>query len=349
MDLKKLLRDNIRNFKPYSSARDEYSGKEGMFLDANENAFGSVSKVLSNRYPDPYQSDLKKKLSVLKGIRENQIFLGNGSDEAIDLLFRAFCRPGIDEVIIMPPTYGMYEVCANLNDIHVNKIPLTKDFEIDTGRVLRESSDKTKLIIICSPNNPSANLIDRGSIQKLLGKVEGLIVLDEAYIDFSKDPGFLTELNQYENLVILQTFSKAWGMAGLRLGMAFADSEIIQVLNNIKYPYNISVLTQNAVLEALDNIEKKNNYVQRVLEQRKILIDGLGRLNRVQKVYPSESNFILVKFDNAQVIYNLLLDKGIIVRDRSGVMHCNNCLRITVGTPDENQILLKYLNNIDRD
>ena len=347
MDLEKLLRNNIRNFKPYSSARDEYSGKEGIFLDANENAFGSVSKVLSNRYPDPHQSDLKKKLSELKQIPESQIFLGNGSDEAIDLLFRAFCRPGIDNVIIMPPTYGMYEVCADLNDIRVHWVPLTVEFEIDVDRVMGEVSENTKLIILCSPNNPSANLMNRSSVYKLLDKFEGLIVLDEAYIDFSEDPGFLGELNQYENLVILQTFSKAWGMAGLRLGMAFAHPEIIQVLNNIKYPYNISLLTQIAVSEALDNIDKKHQYVKVVLEQRKILTEGLGGLKMVQKIYPSESNFILVRFENAKDIYSRLLEEGIIVRDRSGVMHCENCLRITVGTAEENQLLLNILNKID--
>ncbi len=348
MKIDKLLRDNIRNFTPYSSARDEYTGKEGVFLDANENAFGSVSQIPSNRYPDPYQTELKKKLSELKNIPGDQIFLGNGSDEAIDLLFRAFCRPGIDEVIILLPTYGMYEVCADLNDVQVKKVPLTNNFEIDTNEVLDETSKKTKLIFICSPNNPSANLMDRRSIQTLLENTEGLIILDEAYIDFSEDPGFLEELNQYENLVILQTFSKAWGMAGLRLGMAFAHPDIIQVLNRIKYPYNISLLTQKAVSEALDNIDKKDRYVQKVLEQRNVLIESLGRLTMVQNIYPSEANFILVKFDNARAVYTNLLEKGIIVRDRSGVMHCDNCLRITVGTSEENHLLLEMLNKIDR-
>jgi histidinol-phosphate aminotransferase len=275
------------------------------------------------------------------------IFLGNGSDEAIDLLFRAFCCPGRDEVIIMSPTYGMYEVCADLNDIRVRKIPLTPDFDLDIKRILKNVTKKTKLTFICSPNNPSANLMKKEDIQFLLDKLSGLLVLDEAYIDFSDDEGFLNQLVQYENLVILQTFSKAWGMAGLRLGMAFANPQIIDVLTKIKYPYNVSVLTQRAVSEALDNINIKQEYVKNILEQRSRLIDELGKLRMVKKIYPSQTNFILIRFENAQAVYKDLLKRGIIVRDRSGVLHCEECLRITVGTADENNTLVAMLAKID--
>jgi histidinol-phosphate aminotransferase len=346
MEIENLLRENIRRFKPYSSARDEYSGKEGIFLDANENSFGSVSKVTANRYPDPYQFDLKNKIAKLKKVPPEHIFLGNGSDEAIDLLFRAFCRPGIDKCLLMPPTYGMYGVCAELNDVQVIQVPLTENFEIDTAQVLDFLTKETKLIFICSPNNPSANQMSRSAIRTILENTPGLVILDEAYIDFSDDPGWLADLDNYKNLVILQTFSKAWGMAGLRLGMAFAHTDIIQVLNKIKYPYNISILTQQIAADAVDRVEKKERYVDEIIAQRKILLEHLQSLSIVKKIFPSDANFILVKFKNARPLYNKLLAKGIIVRDRSRMVHCQNCLRITIGTAEENKTLIEILQRL---
>jgi len=349
MNIQDLLRENIKNFKPYRSARDEFSGREGIFLDANENSLGSVSLPGVNRYPDPHQSDLKKRIAALKKVSADRLFLGNGSDEAIDLLFRAFCRPGIDQCIIMPPTYGMYRVCADLNDVPVTEVPLTDQFEIDVDQVLGTVTERTKLLFICSPNNPSANQMSAQAIRTLLERFRGLVIVDEAYIDFSIDQGWLPRLAEFENLVILQTFSKAWGMAGLRLGMAFAAEMIIQVLDKIKYPYNISVLTQQRAAEAVDRFEEKERYVREIVTQRKQLADQLGNLTMVKHIFPSDANFILVRFSNARTLYDQLLARGIIVRDRSGVMHCEDCLRITVGTAEENKILIKTLIQLETD
>jgi len=349
MNIEDLLRENIKNFKPYRSARDEFSGKEGVFLDANENSLGSVSLVKANRYPDPHQSDLKKKICTLKNVSTSRLFLGNGSDEAIDLLFRAFCRPGIDQCIIMPPTYGMYRVCADLNDIEVLEIPLTDQFDVDTDRVLRAVTERTKLLFVCSPNNPSANQMSRPAIKTLLEKFNGLVVVDEAYIDFCADQGWLPRLDAFENLVVLQTFSKAWGMAGLRLGMAFASEIIIRVLDGIKYPYNISVLTQQCAAEAVDRFAEKERYVREIVDQRKQLVEHLQNLPMVKHVFPSDANFILVRFSNVRTLYDQLLARGIIVRDRSGVLHCEDCLRITVGTAEENNLLIKTLRQLKPD
>lgn len=346
MDINSLLRDNIKNFKAYSSARDEYSGKAGVFLDANENSLGSVTKEDLNRYPDPYQGELKKKISEQKQVKPEQIFLGNGSDEAIDLLFRAFCRPGLDKTITIPPTYGMYGVCAELNDIQIIEVPLTATFEIDTESVLDEISDYVKLIFICSPNNPSGNTFKTSAVQQILEKFKGLVIIDEAYADFSEDKSWIDLLNEYENLVVLQTFSKAWGLANIRLGMAFADQRIIRVLNKIKYPYNVNGLTQQAVLKALSKIVDKNKMVSEILAQRQILTNELQDLQMVQEVFPSQANFLLVRFDDANKVFKELLKQKIIVRDRSKMVHCEGCLRITVGTENENKLLMEALKQL---
>lgn len=347
MDINALLRENIKNFKPYSSARDEYSGSEGVFLDANENSFGSVSAESLNRYPDPYQRELKKKIAELKQTSPEQIFLGNGSDEAIDLLFRAFCRPGRDKVMILPPTYGMYSVCAELNDIEIISVPLNVSFEIDLESVLTKANEDVKLIFICSPNNPSGNVFDKASVRTILENFNGLVVIDEAYIDFSQQAGWLGALSEFENLVVLQTFSKAWGLANARLGMVFADKRIIQILNNIKYPYNVNGLTQNTVLQALERSADKDKMVAEILAQRAVLQNGLERLNIVRDVFPSQANFLLVRFDDARNVFQKLLDQKIIVRDRSKMTRCEGCLRITVGTADENKLLIETLKNMD--
>jgi|SRR5690606_5106396 len=341
----KLLRPHIANLTPYSSARDEYSGKEGVFLDANENPMGSITKADFNRYPDPYQSQLKERIAGIKDVPAANIFLGNGSDEAIDLLFRAFCNPGQDNIIILPPTYGMYEVSAEINDVAIKRVNLSDNFQLRPDEILEKVDDFTKIIFVCSPNNPSGNEMKKEAILRILDGFSGLVVVDEAYIDFSPSPSFTTLLGQYPNLLVMQTFSKAWGLASLRLGMAFASRDIIQVLNRIKPPYNISGLTQDTVLAALDGVDKMKAMVLAILEQRQKLKEALEGLPLVQKVYPSDSNFLLVKIKQARQIYNYLIENKIIVRDRSKVVLCEDCLRITVGTPAENMILLDALKN----
>jgi histidinol-phosphate aminotransferase len=348
LKIEKLLRNNIKSFKAYSSARDEYTGKEGIFLDANENALGSVSKEKMNRYPDPYQREVKNRLAELKNVAPPNIFLGNGSDEAIDLLIRAFCEPRQEQIMTMPPTYGMYRVCADLNDVGVIEFPLSSDFEISLKAVERSISAKTKIIFICSPNNPSGNVMATDTVERLLKNFHGLVVIDEAYQDFSGEASWLKRLNDFNNLVVLQTFSKAWGMAGLRLGMAFANEKIIQVLNAIKYPYNVNALTQEQALQALKNIKLKKQMVDDILGQRAFLIEKLNVLECVKKVFPSDANFLLVRFSQAKIIYKQLLEKQIIVRDRSGLIHCEDCLRITVGTETENQKLIDALKEVEK-
>ncbi|ERM80949.1 histidinol-phosphate aminotransferase [Rhodonellum psychrophilum GCM71 = DSM 17998] len=342
-DLKALLRPHIANIKPYSSARDEYSGKEGIFLDANENPFGSATAEDFNRYPDPYQWAIKEKLAIVKDVRPNQIFIGNGSDEAIDLLIRAFCRPGKDNVILLPPTYGMYEVSAEINDIQIKKVNLSTDYQLRPDAILAATDEFTKIIFICSPNNPSGNKVAREDIRKILENFKGLVVVDEAYTDFSDEPSFTTELDQYPNLLVMQTFSKAWGLASLRLGMAFASAEIIKILNLIKPPYNISGLTQQKALEALEGKEKMESLVKDILLEREYLWQELTHLEFVLHIYPSHANFLLVKVTAARKIYDFLIDSQIIVRDRSKVLLCDDCLRISVGTREENVALIKTL------
>lgn len=342
-NLEKILRPHILNLVPYSSARDEYTGKEGIFLDANENPYAAVNGQAWNRYPDPYQWAIKEKLAPIKGVRPSQIFLGNGSDEPIDLLVRATCTPRQDNMILLPPTYGMYQVSADINDVAAIKVPLTPDFQIDTEKVLAAITPHTKIIWICSPNNPSGNSVKREAIYALLEQFSGLVVVDEAYIDFSDEPSFTQELDTYPNLVVLQTFSKAWGLASLRLGMCFSSEEIIKVLNKIKPPYNLSGATQQLLLEALNHVETKNKMVRDILAERARLGTNLASLPLIKKIYPSDANFLLVAFEDASAVMQYLIDQKIIVRDRSKVLLCDGCLRITVGTPEENDILIKTL------
>lgn len=342
-NLQNILRNNIKELVPYSSARDEFKGEASIYLDANENSFGSPLDTNFNRYPDPLQHKLKQRLSEIKGVPPRNIFLGNGSDEAIDILFRAFCRPGVDNVIIVPPTYGMYEVSANINDVEVRKVKLTPDFQLDLEGISEAIDENTKIIFICSPNNPTGNSMDRDDIETILVNFNGLVVIDEAYINYSRQKTFIQELTEYTNLVVLQTLSKAWGLAGLRLGMAFASEEIIEVFNKVKPPYNINQATQTLALEALQNVERINEWIKVTVSEREKLISALASQPFVIKIYPSDANFILVRTTNAVGIYNFLVRKGIIVRDRSKVELCEGSLRITVGTPDENETLINSL------
>ena len=342
LDIKSLVRENVLRLKPYSSARDEFKGEANVFLDANENPYPSPY----NRYPDPLQWKVKQKLAALKNVQPEQIFLGNGSDEAIDLLIRAFCEPHQDSILITDPTYGMYSVCAGVNAVNVQQVTLTNNFDLDLDAFPKIIDSSTKIIFLCSPNNPTGNLLSRKKIIQIIERFYGLIVIDEAYIDFANEKSFVEELSNYSNLVVLQTFSKAWGLAGLRLGIAFASKEIIQVLNKIKYPYNVSIKTQELALDALDNVYKKDIWVDEILSERKKMIEELRAVDLVRHIYPSDANFVLVKVTDAPVVYKFLADKGIIVRDRSKVTLCDNCLRITIGTPAENKELLQALRQI---
>ena len=342
-DLKKILRPHILNLAPYSSARDEYTGHVGVFLDANENPYGSVTEENFNRYPDPHQFEIKRKLAPLKNINVERIFLGNGSDEPIDLLVRATCTPGKDHVIIMPPTYGMYEVSASIHDVKIDKVSLTADYQIDVEAVLDAVTSDTKLIWICSPNNPTGNVMQENDIETILANFNGLVVVDEAYIDFTDTLSWLSRLDNFPNLVVLQTFSKAWGLAGLRTGMCFASEELIKILNKIKAPYNISQPAQQALLKGLDSADKMSLMVEEILKERASLCTMLENLSLVNKVFPSDANFLLVKFDDAKSVMDFLLEETIIVRDRSRVHLCEGCLRISIGTLEENEILVESL------
>jgi len=342
MNLDKLLRNNIKALKPYSSARDEFSGEAEVFLDANENPFNAPY----NRYPDPLQWELKTKISAIKNITPEKIFLGNGSDEPIDIIFRAFCEPGVDNVVSIDPTYGMYQVAADINNVAVHKVKLNAEYQFKAADLLNAANLYTKAIFVCSPNNPTANLLDKVEIVKLLTGFDGLVVVDEAYIDFSPGSSLLPELDKYPNLVVLQTFSKAWGMAGIRLGMAFAQPEIIRVFNKVKYPYNINILTQQKAMELLDNLQEKEEWVKILVEERDKMVKKLFKLPFVQVVYPSDANFVLVKMHDARGIYEYLTDQKIIVRDRSKIALCDDCLRITIGSPKENKKLRKALKEL---
>ncbi len=344
-DLSALLRPHIRNLKPYTSARDEYSGTEGVFLDANENPYGSITDEDFNRYPDPYQQGLKDRIAKIRDLDSSRIFLGNGSDEAIDLLFRAFCNPGVDNVILLPPTYGMYGVSASINATETISVPLTEDFQLQSEKILEAFNEKSKILFICSPNNPSGNSLNHDEIEKLIKEFPGIVVIDEAYVDFMSEESFVKKLDEFQNLVVLQTFSKAWGLASLRLGMAFASEEVIRVLNKIKPPYNISGLTQTTVLDALGNIDQMKKMVANILEQRNHLRSELESIDGVIKVFPSDANFLLVKIANASKAYQDLIERKVILRNRSNVMLCEDCLRVTIGTAQENEIFLSELKN----
>ena len=341
-----LLRDNIKKLVPYSSARDEFKGEASIFLDANENSLGSPLTKWYNRYPDPLQWKIKEKLSAIKGIPPQHIFLGNGSDECIDILYRAFCNPGKDNVIICPPTYGMYEVSAHINDVEVRRARLLDDFQLDLVHLENLVDENSKIIWLCSPNNPTGNSLLREDVEMVLNNFPGLVVIDEAYINFSRHRSFLNELPDYPNLVVMQTLSKAWGLAGLRLGMAFASESIIEIYNKVKPPYNIGQATQDLVLKALDEVGQVNDMIKLIVEMRGKLEKELEALPIVKYVYPSDANFLLVKVSDARGIYNQLLEKGIVVRDRSKVELCEGCLRITVGTEKENSDLIKNLRAI---
>jgi histidinol-phosphate aminotransferase len=328
--------------KPYSSARDDFHGAAEVFLDANENPYPSPY----NRYPDPHQWLVKEKLAKIKGVKPTQIFLGNGSDEPIDLIIRAFCEPNQDSILITEPTYGMYKVSAEINAVNVQQALLTPEFDLDLAAIPNTFDSTTKVIFLCSPNNPTGNLLNRARIIEVIKRFYGLVVIDEAYIDFTKSKSFINELKKYPNLVVLQTFSKAWGLAGLRLGMCFASEEIVGILNKIKYPYNVNIRTQELAIDALDNAYRKDIWVEEILKERDVLARELRHLEIVDKIFPSDANFLLVRVKDAQSTYQYLMNQRIIVRDRSKVNLCYNCLRITVGTPEENRKLIEALKQL---
>ncbi|MEL7533639.1 MAG: histidinol-phosphate transaminase [Bacteroidota bacterium] len=346
MNIQALIRPHIRDLKPYSSARDEYSGKVGLFLDANENPLGSVGGGRYERYPDPHQREIKARLAQIKGVRAEQIFIGNGSDEAIDLLLRAFCEAGQDHILLNPPTYGMYKVSAEINGVAIKLAHLKPDYHLDMAALGERLVEQPKLTFLCSPNNPTGNLLRREDIIAVLQQSKGLVIVDEAYIDFAPEASSLSLLEQYPNLVVLQTFSKAWGMAGLRCGMAFGHPEVIAALNRIKAPYNVNQLTQEAILKALEQVEEKDAMVAEILAQRQALIKQLEQLSMVERIYPTEANFVLIKVANPNQLYDALIEKQIIIRNRSKVTLCEGCLRITIGTQAENKQLIKELKSL---
>ncbi len=342
-DLKQLVRPNIWSLAPYSSARDEYSGKEAhVFLDANENPYNAPY----NRYPDPLQRELKSELKRVKGVPEENIFLGNGSDEAIDLAYRVFCRPGIDNVVAIAPTYGMYAVCADINDVEYRTVLLDENFDFKADDLLAACDQQTKVVWICSPNNPTGNSLNRNEILSVIERFEGIVIVDEAYIDFADQMSMRQELPSHPNLIILQTMSKAWGSAAIRLGMAFASKEIVAIYNKVKYPYNVNLLTQQQALEVLKDPYEIDKYVKILLAERTRLIQAFQDLPVCVRVYKTDANFFLAKVTDANSIYNYLVDRGIIVRNRSKVQLCQDCLRITIGTRTENNELLSALRQI---
>jgi histidinol-phosphate aminotransferase len=349
-DLNKLVREAIRNLKPNFPERDAHTESTEIIFDTNENPFGSPVAATTgtrlrshNRYPDPLQIEVKEKLSKIKGVPAGNIFIGNGSDEIIDLLYRTFCNPGKDNVIIPAPTYERYEWYARLNDVAVRKVPLTKEFQPDAEAISEMVDSATKLMFICSPNNPTGNSMDREEVEFILNNFEGIVVIDEAYINYSRQRSFIGELTEYPNLVVMQTLSAAWGMAGARIAMAYASDAIIGVLNTVKPLYNVSSPAQQVTLEALDNINRVNERIRATVQERTRLTAALGRLASVQKIYPSDANFLLVKFDDAAAVHVYLRDHGIHVSDQSKVEGCEGCLRITIGTPEENAALIEQL------
>ena len=341
-DVRKKMRSNILNLAPYSTARDEYQGDLGVYLDANENPYENGY----NRYPDPHQIELKKAIAEIKGVSTESIFVGNGSDEAIDLVFRVFCEPRLDNVVCIAPSYGMYRVSASINDIEVREIQLESDFSVDVSKLLSACDTSTKAIFLCSPNNPTGNDIPREVILEVLEKFDGIVVVDEAYIDFSEQKSLTEDLKSYKNLIVLQTLSKAWGLAGLRLGLAFACEETITIMSRVKYPYNINVTTQNIVLQQLQ--QSRDVQIKEIITERNTLFEELKKLPIVKRVYPSSANFLLVEVEEPKAIYNSLIELGIIVRDRSSVVGCTGCLRITVGTPQENITMLNSLKKLSK-
>lgn len=345
-NLESLVRENIKRLTPYSSARKEFNGAAQIFLDANENSFGSPLPVNYNRYPDPLQWKIKEKIAANYSIKPTEIFIGNGSDEAIDLLFRIFCEPQNDNILICPPTYGMYEVSANINDVGIKRANLTEDFQLDLSEIETAIDENTKLLFICSPNNPTGNSLKREEVLNLAKNFNGIAVVDEAYIHFSNEESLLSEINNFPNLVVLQTFSKAWGLAGLRVGLAFANEEIIKLFNKVKPPYNVSEIAQHAILDAFENAENVEKTIAEIISEREKLIENLRGFSFVKKIYPTDANFVLVKTSDAKSIYEFLLDEKIVVRNRNNVELCEGCLRITVGTVEENESLLKSLKKL---
>lgn len=345
MDLARLVRPNINKLTPYSSARNEFTGSATVFLDANENPFNEPY----NRYPDPLQKGIKEKLAKLKGVNSENIFLGVGSDEGIDLAYRIFCRPGIDNVVAIAPSYGMYEVCADINDIEYRKVRLNDNFEFSPGELLSATDENTKLIWICSPNNPTGNAFSIDSIKQVAKGFNGIVMVDEAYIDFSTKGSMLAHLNELPNIIVLQTFSKAWGRAGLRLGVAYANKEIIDFYNKVKYPYNINTITQEKAIKALDNYNEVTTWVNELIESREHLAENLKSLDCVKHIYPSDANFLLIKVNNPDKLYHFLCENGIIVRNRNRIEKCAGCLRITIGTKEENIQLINAIKKYERE
>ena len=340
MDIRELLRENIRTLAPYSTARDEYQGELGIYLDANENPYANNY----NRYPDPHQKNLKRRLAEIKGVPVEKIFIGNGSDEPIDLVFRLFCEPRRHNAVSIAPTYGMYKVAAAINDVQMREVQLEPGFTLDAEKLLAAADENTRLLFLCSPNNPSGNCFPKKEIEKVIRRFNGIVILDEAYIDFAGQPGFLSELDEYPNLVILQTLSKAWGMAGLRLGLAFAQPLIVDTLSRVKYPYNINVVTQKIVLEQLR--KSPDAQIAEIVSERGRVLEGLAKNPVIRKIHPTDANFVLVEVDEPRTIYDRLIGAGIIVRDRSRIKGCEGCLRITIGTPEENDRLLETLKKL---
>lgn len=342
-DLQQLVRPNIKNLKPYSSARHEFEGKASVYLDANENAFGSTLQEQFNRYPDPLQWQLKFQLARIKGVPAENIFVGNGSDEVIDLAYRIFCEPGKDNVIICPPTYGMYEVSADINNVEIKKVPLTAGFQLNVDAVLEAIDANSKLLFICSPNNPTGNNMRRADVELLLNNFPGIIVIDEAYINYSDQKTFIQELTEYPNLIVMQTLSKAWGLAALRLGLAYASLDLINLFNKVKPPYNINLASQQLAAEALQHTETVNNWIRLAVTERERLAEKLASFSMVEKVYPSNGNFLLCKVKEADALYQYLAKNEVVVRNRSREPQCEGCLRITVGTPVENNMLIELI------